>query len=98
MNDISTYEDMQAWMCANGWGCKSCGNLYSPEWNECSGDIYCQRCRAAMDAELNGLVWHQLPHTIDYRATQSFPYAGDDAFGFQYAAQQRKEHERIYGN
>lgn len=93
---IANYEDLQRWFCAYGWGCKSCGKLYSPEWFQCSGDTYCQRCKADMDAELNGLDWYQFPHTADLKGTQDFPYT-DDSFGFEYAAQMRVEHERIYG-
>lgn len=93
---INTYEDVQRWFCAYGWGCKSCGNLYSPEWYQCSGDTYCQRCKDMMDAELADLEWWQYPHTADRKGTMVFPYTAD-SFGFEYAAGTRQQFERIYG-
>lgn len=98
MNGVETYEDMQNWFCAYGWGCKCCGNLYSPEWWQASGDTYCKRCKEDMDAELGDVEFHEYPKIADTDKTVAMTFKYDEnSDGFAYAAWQRQDYERTYG-
>lgn len=95
-----TYEDVQEFHAAKGWGCKCCGELSSPEWWQTSGDTYCKRCKKEMSAELGRLQWHRYPtreeagktRTIVW-AEQANPPAKD---GFDYAEWQRADYARMH--
>lgn len=98
MNGVETYEDMQNWFCAHGWGCKWCGKLYSPNWYQASGDTYCQRCKDLMDVDPGDVVFHEYPRLADTNQRVALVFAKNkDNFGFTYAAQMRKDFERMMG-
>lgn len=95
MDGIRTYNDIANFFAAKGWGCKQCGKLHSSSWWQCSGDTYCWTCKKLMNMELRGLVWHEYPQVDGDRGMQ-FDYDEASA-GFDYAAWQRQEFERIFG-
>lgn len=93
MIEIKTYEDVEALFRALGWGCKCCGRLNSASWHEASGDTYCRGCKTHMQAELPGVHFTEYP-----RGPRTAQFADEpDGQGFEVAAHQRQEHERIYG-
>ena len=94
---IRTYEDISNFYLAQGWGCKSCGQLQSESWYQCSGDTHCKRCTINILEPLGDVDIHEYPRAKEGETILAYVYQGD-AFGFEYAEYQRKEFERIYGN
>lgn len=95
---LRTYEDIQEANCAEGWGCKCCGKLYSPAWWTCKdGDIYCTSCTDHMAKELR-IEFAAFPTREESGLERTVERTYDpNSQGFEVAAFQRREHERIYG-
>lgn len=93
MIELKTYEDVEALYLALGWGCKCCGRLNSASWHQCGGDTYCGGCKRHMQDELGGLKFTEYEHGP--RTVEIIP--DETGQGFEVAAHQRMEHERIYG-
>lgn len=93
--EFNTYEDIQAFFAAEGWGCKCCGELTSDAWWKCQGDTYCTRCKRALWNELRvrcTRVSSRQPGQAP--ATWKRDLSG---FGHDYAANLRVEYARIHG-
>lgn len=95
---IRTYEDIAELNATEGWGCKCCGKLHAAAWLTCkSGDIYCPRCAAGMRRELRiDFVAFPTREESGLKRTVERVY-NPDSQGWEVAAFQRREHERIYG-
>lgn len=95
---LRTYEDIAEANCAEGWGCKCCGKLHSASWWTCpAGDIYCTGCKDHMAGELR-IKFTAFPTREESGLTRTVERTYDEnSQGFEVAAFQRQEHERIYG-
>jgi len=96
--NFRTYEDIQELYCADGWGCKCCGKLFSPNWLQCEGDTYCDGCQAHMLTDMPELVFERYPTRAESGLSRTVARVHNpDSDGFELAAFARREHERIYG-
>ena len=93
---LRTYEDVAELYAAEGWGCKMCGQLTSPEWWCCGGDIFCTRCKKALWRELREPSTRFPTRTETGLARTVTRAYNPDSQGFEVAAWQRKEYERLY--
>ena len=91
--ECKTYQDVTALYLAIGWGCKFCGRLNTVAWYQCSGDTYCQGCKNYMLREQPDLKFMQYPRGKQTIQVQPDP----DSQGFEVAAQQRMEFEKVHG-
>lgn len=96
--NLHTHEDIEEANAAEGWGCKCCGKLSSASWWTCEhGDIYCLGCKRHMASELR-IRFVAFPTRAASGRTRTVVRAYDPTSqGFEVAAWQRQEHERIYG-
>lgn len=91
-----TYEDIEAFYAADGWGCKCCGQLSSNAWWHISGDSYCDRCKVNLKEELGrSIKATKVPHRKAGQAPATWP--SSNGFGHQYAVQMQAEYAEIYG-
>lgn len=94
--DINTYEDLEAFYAANGWGCKCCGQLSSASWWTASGDSYCLSCKTAMKAELGRSVkFTKVPNRPAGQAPAVFEI-DPSRFGHELAASVRAEYADMH--
>lgn len=94
-----TYEDIEEFYAAQGWGCKCCGKLSAPSWWTCAaGDIYCGDCKERMRTELR-IKFAAFPTREASGLPRTVVHIYDSTSqGFEVAAWQREEYQRIYGN
>lgn len=91
-----TYEDLEAFFAAEGWGCKCCGQLSSNAWWKISGDTYCDRCKVNLKAELGRSIKDaKIPNRKAGQAAAT--WGNSDGFGHQVAKQVQAEYADIYG-
>ena len=97
---IATYEDVQDFFAAHGWGCKCCGSLDSDAWWQSSGDTYCTRCKKALWNELRvSSVKYPTRAEAGVTAALARRWVFNPASeGHQYAAWTRAEYDRIHHN
>lgn len=95
MDFTYTQENISAFYATNGWGCKWCGRLAAPCWFEISGDIYCESCTGILRADPGDITATLLPNCAELGIEATHFTEDDSRFGFEYAAQQRREFESL---
>lgn len=98
MLELKTYEDHEAFYKAEGWGCKSCGELSSTDWFEISGDCYCARCTADMKAELGRSIKARKYPRREFLQEPATWEHDPSRFGHQYAEDAREAYAALHSH
>jgi hypothetical protein len=98
MTELNTYEDIEEFYAAEGYGCKVCGQLTSCDWfaseaNLEMGDIWCYICKITIGKEVRA-KFAKFPHRAKGVTVEPRRYnpASD---GWAISEYQKNEHFRF---